>query len=150
MRGADRVGVVDRQHVHGAVTARFQQPHQLLQHEERVVLLDVLEGRDRVDVVERIARERHAQPAVEHVVRARIAPAAPRVLDHHRRDVETAREIRKRDAAEYLRVTLNEGVTDGSFIPDLLLKNDMRLKMLKEEEIDLEDVFMGITKGITN
>ena len=49
-----------------------------------------------------------------------------------------------------LRVTLADGVTDGSFMPDLLLQNGMRLKMLKEEEIDLKDVFMGITKGITN
>ena len=30
------------------------------------------------------------------------------------------------------------------------MQNGLRLKMLKEEEIDLEDVFMGITKGITN
>jgi ABC-2 type transport system ATP-binding protein len=50
----------------------------------------------------------------------------------------------------YLRVTLNDGVTDGSFIAEVLMKNGLRLKMLKEEEIDLEDVFMGITKGITN
>src|SRR6266851_3071890 len=49
-----------------------------------------------------------------------------------------------------LRVTLNDGVHDGSFIADVLVKNGFRLKMLKEEEIDLEDVFMGITKGITN
>ncbi len=46
--------------------------------------------------------------------------------------------------------TLKEDVTDGSFIAEVLLKNGLRLKMLKEEEIDLEDVFMGITKGITN
>jgi len=31
-----------------------------------------------------------------------------------------------------------------------VLQNRLRLKMFKEEEIDLEDVFMGITKGITN
>jgi ABC-2 type transport system ATP-binding protein len=48
-----------------------------------------------------------------------------------------------------LQVTLNDGIDDGSFIADLLVKNGFRLKMLKEEEIDLEDVFMGITKGIT-
>jgi ABC-2 type transport system ATP-binding protein len=47
-------------------------------------------------------------------------------------------------------VTLNDGVHDGSFIADALVKNGYRLQMLKEEEIDLEDVFMGITKGITN
>jgi ABC-2 type transport system ATP-binding protein len=49
-----------------------------------------------------------------------------------------------------LLVTLNDGVDDGSFIAELLVRNGFRLKMLKEEEIDLEDVFMGITKGITN
>ncbi len=48
-----------------------------------------------------------------------------------------------------LQVTLNDGIDDGSFIAELLVKNGFRLKMLKEEEIDLEDVFMGITKGIT-
>ena len=49
-----------------------------------------------------------------------------------------------------LTVTLNDGVEDGSFIAEVLVKNGVRVKMLKEEEIDLEDVFMGITKGITN
>jgi len=49
-----------------------------------------------------------------------------------------------------LRVTLNDDVHDGSFIAELLVKNGFRLKMLREEEIDLEDVFMAITKGITN
>ena len=47
-------------------------------------------------------------------------------------------------------VTLQEGISDGSFIADLLVKNSFRLRTLKEEEIDLEDVFMSITKGITN
>jgi ABC-2 type transport system ATP-binding protein len=51
---------------------------------------------------------------------------------------------------DYLVVTLQDGKDDGSFIADLLIQNSFRLKMLKEEEIDLEDVFMGITKGITN
>src|SRR3989441_455588 len=44
------------------------------------------------------------------------------------------------DREEHMRVTLNDGVHDGSFIADLLVKNGYRLKMLKEEEIDLEDV----------
>ena len=42
------------------------------------------------------------------------------------------------------------GLEDGSFLVDVLMKAGLRLKMFKEEEIDLEDVFMGITKGITN
>ena len=33
---------------------------------------------------------------------------------------------------------------------DLLLKNGLQLKMFKEEEINLEHVFLEITKGITN
>jgi ABC-2 type transport system ATP-binding protein len=49
-----------------------------------------------------------------------------------------------------LAVTLVDDAADGSFIADVLLKNGFRLKLLKEEEIDLEDVFLGITKGITN
>jgi ABC-2 type transport system ATP-binding protein len=49
-----------------------------------------------------------------------------------------------------MRVTLNDGVNDGSFIAETLVKNGFRLRLLREEEIDLEDVFMAITKGITN
>ena len=54
------------------------------------------------------------------------------------------------DHEDAMRVTLNDGIHDGSFIAEVLVRNGFRLKMLKEEEIDLEDVFMGITKGITN
>jgi ABC-2 type transport system ATP-binding protein len=57
-------------------------------------------------------------------------------------------EVKNED--QTLTVTLNDGNEDGSFIADTLVKSGLRLNMLKEEEIDLEDVFMGITKGITN
>lgn len=57
-------------------------------------------------------------------------------------------EVKEDD--DSLTVTLKDSNHDGSFLADLLVKNNFRLKMLKEEEIDLEDVFMGITKGITN
>ncbi len=73
-------------------------------------------------------------------------PTARELLEAHI-DVKTV-EVREEEGC--LRVTLADGVEDGSFIADLLLQNHLRLKMLKEEEIDLEDVFMGITKGITN
>jgi ABC-2 type transport system ATP-binding protein len=59
-------------------------------------------------------------------------------------------KVEYNEADDTLRVTLNDGNHDGSFIADALVKNGFKLKMLKEEEIDLEDVFMGITKGITN
>ncbi len=59
-------------------------------------------------------------------------------------------KVERREDEDCLKVTLADGIRDGSFIADLLLEKGFRLKMLKEEEIDLEDVFMGITKGITN
>jgi ABC-2 type transport system ATP-binding protein len=55
-----------------------------------------------------------------------------------------------KEADDCLRVTLNDDVTDGSFLAEVLVRSNFKVKMLKEEEIDLEDVFMGITKGITN
>jgi ABC-2 type transport system ATP-binding protein len=58
--------------------------------------------------------------------------------------------VEAKEGEEYLTVTLNDGVHDGSFLAELLLRHGFRLKMLKEEEIDLEEVFMRITKGITN
>ena len=60
------------------------------------------------------------------------------------------RSVEYKEADDYLLVTLGEGVQDGSFIADTLMRNGFRLKMLKEEAVNLEDVFMGITKGITN
>jgi ABC-2 type transport system ATP-binding protein len=74
----------------------------------------------------------------------------PGVDKVERKEPEEFDEIRKRDADEFLKVTLKDGVFDGSFIAQVLVQNGVGLKMLKEEEIDLEDVFMGITKGITN
>lgn len=49
-----------------------------------------------------------------------------------------------------IKVALRADATDGSFLPERLIQSGLKLKMFKEEEIDLEDVFMGITKGITN
>ncbi|MCZ2341965.1 MAG: ABC transporter ATP-binding protein [Bacteroidales bacterium] len=49
-----------------------------------------------------------------------------------------------------VRATLRDGVDDGGFIPERLLQEGFRLRSFNEEEIDLEDVFLGITKGITN
>jgi ABC-2 type transport system ATP-binding protein len=59
-------------------------------------------------------------------------------------------KVEPREGQDCLKVTLADGVTDGSFLAELLLQQGFRLKMLKEEEIDLERVFMEITKGITN
>jgi len=49
-----------------------------------------------------------------------------------------------------LRVTLAPGTIDPGPLADALVGAGFRLRLLMEEEIDLEDVFLGITKGITS
>jgi ABC-2 type transport system ATP-binding protein len=49
-----------------------------------------------------------------------------------------------------LDVHLREGHEDGSFLPERLVQAGFRLKSFKEKEVNLENVFMEITKGITN
>ena len=51
---------------------------------------------------------------------------------------------------EVLRVSLKDGVHDGSSLARTLITEGYTLKMLKEEEVNLEDVFLAITKGVTN
>ena len=52
--------------------------------------------------------------------------------------------------AGVVRVALCAGRDDGSFIPERLIAERFKLHSFKEEEIDIEDVFLTITKGITN
>jgi ABC-2 type transport system ATP-binding protein len=73
-----------------------------------------------------------------------------RVERVEKRDAEEFDELRKIDSGEILCVTLKDGVTDGSFIANIIVQNGLKLRKLNQEQIDLEDVFMGITKGITN
>ena len=51
-----------------------------------------------------------------------------------------------RQARGHLRATLDGGC-DMSTIPERLLQQGLRLTMFKEREIDLEDVFLRMTKG---
>jgi ABC-2 type transport system ATP-binding protein len=74
----------------------------------------------------------------------------PEVEKVERKEPDEFEELRKLDAQEFLQVTLKDTTGDGGFIAEILVKNGVKLKMLKEQEINLEDVFMGITKGITN
>ncbi len=73
-------------------------------------------------------------------------PMAKEQLDAHH-DILS---VEPRSDGEVLRVTLNDKVDDGSFLAEELIKKGFRVKMLKEEEVDLEDVFLSITKGVTN
>jgi ABC-2 type transport system ATP-binding protein len=78
---------------------------------------------------------------------------AAKSLEQHA-DVAKVEIVIKEDAVrrkeEAIRVRLRDGVAEGSFIPELLIRENFRLRMFREEKIDLEDVFMGITQGITN
>jgi ABC-2 type transport system ATP-binding protein len=49
-----------------------------------------------------------------------------------------------------LDVRLKDGLEDGSFLPERLIQAGFRLKAFKEKEVNIEDVFMRITKGITS
>ena len=83
------------------------------------------------------------QVAVEE---ERLGPAKEQLLNH-----EDVMEVEILDEPIHcLRVTLKDGVTDGSGIAMTLVQNGYSLKLLKQEEVNLEHVFLGITKGITN
>jgi ABC-2 type transport system ATP-binding protein len=97
------------------------------------------------DVEAAIRQVRHSLVYLVSVANG-LNPTARSHLERH----SDVKEVEFKEQEDYLRVTLKDGVKDGTFVADLLVKSNLRLKMLKEEEIDLEDVFMGITKGITN
>jgi ABC-2 type transport system ATP-binding protein len=84
------------------------------------------------------------------VMTARVANGMGLLAKGHLETHPFVAKVELKEDEETLTITLQEGVEDGSFIAELLIKNGFRLKMLKEEEIDLEEVFMRITKGITN
>jgi ABC-2 type transport system ATP-binding protein len=48
----------------------------------------------------------------------------------------------------YMEVALKDGVSDYSFVPEKLVANGMKLRLLKEEEVNLETAFMRLTKGM--
>jgi ABC-2 type transport system ATP-binding protein len=49
-----------------------------------------------------------------------------------------------------VRVALRAGYDDGSFIPERLIAAQFKLQSFQEEKIDIEDIFLTITKGITS
>jgi ABC-2 type transport system ATP-binding protein len=78
------------------------------------------------------------------VTHARTSEARDLIAQHA--DVQSA-EVKD---DELIKVVLKDNVNDGSFLANLLVENRFGVKTLKEEDVNLEDVFMGITKGITN
>ena len=75
------------------------------------------------------------------------------------RDDEASKLIEKYEEVESVQldqktntldVKLKDGHDDGSFIPERLIQAGFRLKTFKEKEVNIEHVFMTITKGITS
>ena len=97
------------------------------------------------DVASAIRQVRQRTVLKVIVAEGRNAEAMEKIRAH-----ESVESVELKEKGEFFNVTLKEGLDDGSFIADVLVRNGFRLKMLREEEIDLEDVFLGITKGITN
>jgi ABC-2 type transport system ATP-binding protein len=67
--------------------------------------------------------------------------------------IETYAEVqgvRLGPSDDFIEVQLKDGFEDGSFLPERLVQEGFRLKAFKEKEVNLEHVFMEITKGITN
>jgi ABC-2 type transport system ATP-binding protein len=59
---------------------------------------------------------------------------------------EHVESVDQRDG--HLVVTLKDEAPDYSFIPTLLLEKGYRIRMFKEEEMNLETAFMHLTKGV--
>jgi ABC-2 type transport system ATP-binding protein len=55
-------------------------------------------------------------------------------------------EVQLTDGA--LRVSLSQEATDFNFIAEALLANKLRIREIKQEEVNLETAFMRLTKGI--
>ena len=63
---------------------------------------------------------------------------------------EEVESVKPGPQGEFVEVKLRDGHEDGSFLPERLVQKGYRLKSFKEKEVNLENVFMEITKGITN
>jgi ABC-2 type transport system ATP-binding protein len=48
----------------------------------------------------------------------------------------------------FLEVEIDEAADDHTFVPQLLIENKFRILKVREEEINLEDAFMKVTKGV--
>ena len=58
--------------------------------------------------------------------------------------------VKPNAAGDTVDVKLKDGHEDGSFLPARLIAEGFHLKAFREKEVNLENVFMEITKGITN
>ncbi len=96
---------------------------------------------DRSGTVEQIMNE--VRPQVVLLIETSAGPEAVlKVLEGH--DIIDSLEVRNGQAA----VTLKLGTTDYTDLPGVLVSAGQKIKLFREEEINLETAFMLLTKGL--
>ncbi len=110
------------------------------------------------DVCTRVGMIEKGNLIVDGNVAEVMKKARERVLLHVQvvGDIDQAtRLLQDNDASESVRtehetiiVTLKPEVEDYSFLPTLLVENGFRLRLFREEEVNLETAFMELTKGM--
>jgi ABC-2 type transport system ATP-binding protein len=79
-----------------------------------------------------------------HIGIAGDSTAAARLLEGHPIVASVAADNGRLD------VTLKDGIEDYSELPTALVQAGHRIKLFREEELNLETAFMALTKGITS
>ena len=79
---------------------------------------------------------------VLHIAVADDGTAAARLLEGH----ELVEGVQARP--EYLSVTLKKGILDYTDLSTLLVQSGYKIKLFREEEVNLESAFMALTKGL--
>jgi ABC-2 type transport system ATP-binding protein len=79
---------------------------------------------------------------VLHIAVAGDGASAAKLLEQH--DLVEAVEPRP----EHLSVTLKKGISDYTDLSTLLVKAGHKIKLFREEEVNLESAFMALTKGL--
>jgi ABC-2 type transport system ATP-binding protein len=110
------------------------------------------------DVCTRVGMIEKGQLIVDGYVDEVMRKARQRILLHIRvsEDVDRAAKLLD-ELSEVVHVDVVKGtlnatlapeVEDYSFLPSLLIENDFRLTLFREEEVNLETAFMQLTKGL--
>jgi len=68
---------------------------------------------------------------------------AAKLLEQH----DIVEKVEMKDGKPTIYTTLKDGREDYSELPSMLMENGFRLKLFREEEVNLETAFMELTKG---
>lgn len=80
--------------------------------------------------------------------RLRVADNPERALELLRERPEIA-EAALEEESDRIRVTLTDGQANGGMIAEIIVSGGLQLTGLEEDEMDLEDVFLQVTRGET-